>query len=73
MFTNYTRKELKLKELTGKLIELKESAAKDNLLLVDIQKKLSTLLFSSEALDNREDISEKLDINQMRIVTTFKK
>ena len=50
-----------MKELTTKLIKLKEKIVKDHLPLVDIQRKLSALLLSSEALDNREDISEKLD------------
>lgn len=50
-----------MKELTSKLIELKESAVKENLPLVDIQRKLSTLLLSSEELDNRESTSKKLD------------
>ena len=50
-----------MKELTSKLIELKESAVKENLPLIDIQRKLSTLLLSSEELDNRASTSKKLD------------
>ncbi|KID56176.1 hypothetical protein JF50_18025 [Pseudoalteromonas luteoviolacea] len=40
---------------------MKENTVKNNLPLVDIQRKLSTLLLSSEELDNRESISKKLD------------
>ncbi|GLQ76316.1 hypothetical protein [Vibrio penaeicida] len=50
-----------MKELTRKLVELKERAVKDNLPLVDIQRKLSTLLLLSEDLDNSERTSKKLD------------